>query len=106
MVLREVERYSAEIVFLQETHITLDSNVRLFSQAIPTWYYGDSPKKRAKGAIGVGKYISFKVEERKVDPEGRYLFLRGVLQGKKYTLANIYCPNRHPQKYLRWILNA
>ena len=76
MVLKEIERYSAEIVFPQSTHITVDSSIRLYSQAVPTWYYGDSPQKRSKGvAIGIGKNISFKVKERRVDPEGRYLFL-------------------------------
>lgn len=56
--------------------------------------------------VGVGKNISFTVEERRVDPEGRYLFLKGKLQRKRFTLASVYCPNSHPKKYLKGILNA
>lgn len=106
MVLRELERSAAEIIFLQETHIAQDSNFRLYSRNIPVWYYADSPNRRAKGVtIGLGKKVSFVVEERKVDPEGRFLYLRGTLQVMKYTLANVYCPNKYPKKYFIGILN-
>lgn len=75
--------------------------VKMYSKNIPTWYYGDSPIRRSKGvAIGFGKNICFVIEKRKADPEGRFLFLTGTIQGMRYTLANIYCPNTNPKKYL------
>lgn len=105
VVLRELERNATEIIFLQETHVTQDSNVKLYSRNIPIWYYGDSPIRKAKGvAIGFGKNVRFVVEKRKVDPEGCFLFLVGTLQGMKYTLSNVYCPNKNPKKYLVGIL--
>lgn len=55
-------------------------------------------------AIGLGKNIRFIIEQRKVDPEGHFLFLIGSIQGIKYTLANVYCPNTNPKKYLMGIL--
>lgn len=80
IILKELERYHADIVFLQETHIPLDSNIKLCSRAIPTWYYSDSPNMRVKAvAIGIAKNISFTLEDRKADPEGRFLFLKGTL---------------------------
>lgn len=101
-----MERNAAELIFLQETHIAQDSNTKLYSMNITVWYYGDSLSRRSKGVvIGFGKNFSFVLEERKVDPEGSFLFLRGTLQGMKYTLANVYCLNKYPQKYLIGILN-
>ena len=55
-------------------------------------------------AIGFRNNVGFKIEDRKVDSEGRLLFLRGTVSGIKYTLANVYCPNKHPKKYLLEIL--
>lgn len=92
MVPREIERNAADIVFLQETYCT--------------GYYGDSPIRRAKGvAIGFGKNVYFIVAERKFDPDGRFLFLRGTLLDTKYTFANVYCPSGNPKKYLIKILS-
>lgn len=52
-ILKEVKQYKAGVVFLQETHISHDVNVRLFLRDYPTWFYGDSTTRRAKGlAIG------------------------------------------------------
>lgn len=106
IILRELEKSKAEIIFLQETHITQNSNAKIYSRNIPTWYQGDSPIRRAKGvAIGIGKNVRFLIDQRKIDPEGRYLFITGTIHGVKYTLANVYCPNKNPKKYLIDIIN-
>lgn len=88
-------------MFLQETHFSHDSNFKILSKNYPLWFYGDSPTKQAKGvAIGFARAVRFTLEDRKTDPEGRYLFLRGRIIGVEYSLANIYCPNTNPIKYL------
>lgn len=101
LILREIEQLRADIIFLQETHITQDSRVKIYSKKIPTWYHGDSPCRGSKGvAIGFGKNSGFIIEKIKADPEGQFLFLIGTIQDTKYTLANIYCPNKNPKKFL------
>lgn len=50
------------------------------------------------------KKTRFVLEDRIVDPEGRYLLLRGRFNEGEYTLANIYAPNKNPMKYLANIL--
>lgn len=32
------------------------------------------------------------------------MFLRGILNGKEYTLVNVYCPNTNPGKYATGVL--
>lgn len=92
-------------MFLQEMHISHEDNIRLFSRDYPTWYYGDSLTRRAKGvAIGLAKGTQFILEERMTDSEGRCLFLRGKLYDMECTLANIYCPNKNPTYFLRPVM--
>ena len=104
-ILKELKKYRTDIAFLQETHLTIESNIRLYSQEYPTWYYGDTISKRARGvAIGIAKGTRFKLRDRLVDPEGRYLFLKGKIEEMECTLVNIYAPNDRPTKYIVEIL--
>lgn len=92
-----MQRYGANIVFIQETHIAQNTNFKLYSKTYPTWYYGDSSTSRVKGVtIVFSNEVRFVLEVRLADPEGRYLFLKGKLQEMECTLANVYCPNRGP----------
>lgn len=50
--------------------------------------------------IGFAKTIRFILEDRMTYPEGQCLFLKGRLGERTFTLANIYCPNKNPIKYL------
>lgn len=34
-ILKELQHYGADIVFLQETHLVLESRIRLFSPGLP-----------------------------------------------------------------------
>lgn len=47
---------------------------------------------------------AFVVRERLVDTEGRLLIIKGKLFNMECTLANIYSPNREPDRFVRKIL--
>lgn len=55
-------------------------------------------------AIGFSKMTTFLFVERKTDSEGRFLFLKGKLGDKTLTLANVYCPNKNPMRFLSQVL--
>lgn len=62
-VIREFKHYKADVVLLQETHISYDSNLKILSTDYPVWYYGDSPIKSAKGiAIGFARGVRFALD--------------------------------------------
>ena len=104
-ILREIKHLKADIVLIQETHISQESNLKISSPEYPLWYYGDSPTKLAKGvAIGFAKEVRFVLVERKVDPEGRYLLLRGKINEVDYSIANIYCPNKNSMRFLKGVI--
>lgn len=97
----ELQRLDIDIAFLQETHLVHEEGIKLSSKGLPVWIYGDSPSKRAKGvAIGFSRRIKLNLIDKRVDPEGRFLFVKIKMNEKMYTLVNIYCPNRDPMGYL------
>lgn len=78
-----------------------EENIKLNSKNFPSWIYCDTPIKRAKGvAIGFSKRIKFTLIEKRIDVEGRFMFAKIKLGDRTYTLANVYCPNRDPIRYL------
>lgn len=92
-VLRELKQASGSIAFLQETHLTHTTPVRLSSPHFPKWYYSLSDTNKAKGvAIGFSGNVSFQFKEMMSDTHGRFLFLRGSIGNTQCTLANIYRP--------------
>ena len=104
-ILCELTQYKTDIAYLQETHITLESNIKLYSTEYPIWYYGDTISSRSRGvAIGFARRIRFTLVDRQTDPEGRFLFLKIKLGGEIYTLANVYAPNVNSVKYISKIM--
>ena len=104
-ILKEISYLKADLTFLQETHLSHASNIRLYSKSHPTWYYADSPGRKSKGvAIGISRGLGFALESRMVDPEGRYLFLRGKIGDEDLTLVNIYSPNERQVDFLGKVL--
>lgn len=92
---------------MQETHIAQETNIKLYSKDFPIWLYGDSSTRRAKEvAIGFTKMTRFVLIDRLTDVEGRYLFLKGRLGDRTLTLANVYCPNKNPIRYLKQVLGS
>lgn len=54
--------------------------------------------------IGITRDVKFMLEDRLVDPEGWFIFVRGKIRETEYTLANVYCPNQNRMVYLIEIL--
>lgn len=100
-ILKEIEHYGAGVVFLQETHLSHETKVKLYAPRYPVWYYGNSMSNKSQGvAIWIDRGVWFSLVDRLCDQEGRFLFLKGKLWGMECTLVNIYCPNNSPTKLL------
>ena len=48
--------------------------------------------------------IDFKIEAFMRDKEGHYIMIKGTIQQKDITLANIYAPNIGAPKYIKQLL--
>ncbi|CAH2315277.1 Hypothetical predicted protein [Pelobates cultripes] len=42
--------------------------------------------------------------DRSTNPQGRYLFLKGKIQNRKYTFATLYVPNQNQAQHIRMTL--
>lgn len=90
----ELQHWGADVVFLQETHFKSSSIPSLPQNVLNQWYHAVSPIARARGVtIAFKKSCPWTTETLQSDPEGRYLFVKGTLQGRRYTFASIYSPN-------------
>lgn len=49
-------------------------------------------------------YVVFPLTDQVLDPEGRFIFLKGTWKNRTITLANIYCPNSGQVTFLKEVL--
>lgn len=52
----------------------------------------------------MAKSLMFHLTDQMLDPEGRFLFLKGTWRDKPVTLANVYCANSKRVSFLREVL--
>uniref|UniRef100_A0A8C5QN92 exodeoxyribonuclease III n=1 Tax=Leptobrachium leishanense TaxID=445787 RepID=A0A8C5QN92_9ANUR len=94
MALIDLCRQRGEIVFLQETHFRADAAPSLTSRYYPQSYFSNYVTSKTRGvAILVARHVPFVCTHQRTDPQGRYLFIKGLIGSRKITLANIYLPN-------------
>lgn len=90
------------IAFIQETHFRSENIPKLSNNHFPMVYHASNEVSKAKGvSILIAKNCPFQVSEVKSDPKGRYLFLKGTLHNKPFTLANLYAPNTKQVPFFR-----
>lgn len=93
-VLLSLHRNKADIVFLQETHFKTNSIPKLSNQRFPIALHATNHEAKTKGvSILIAKQCQFQITDTYVDGEARFIFVKGILHGKRVTLANIYAPN-------------
>lgn len=56
-------------------------------------------------SILLSKHTTFSTEHQLVDPEGRYIFLKGNIDGKPVQLANVYFPNKSHITFCQLIID-
>ncbi|CAH2276183.1 endonuclease [Pelobates cultripes] len=107
-LLRELKKKHVAIAMLQETHFKEGSTPRLRDRHYPDNYFCNHPTAHKSGvAILLAAELEFKELDRVQDSQGRYLFLKGIIADKIYTIATIYVPNRRqaPPRTWTWRLN-
>lgn len=97
-------KHRAHFIFLQETHFSSDAVLKLSNHIYCLDYHATNPEAKTKGvSILISKHANFHLSESLIDPEGRFIFLKGSDASKPITLANIYCPNDHQVAFYRKI---
>ena len=93
-VLSSLTKHKAQFIFLQKTHFRSDAIPKLSNHIYQTALHATNSSSKTKGvSILVSKHANFQLSDSLIDPEGRFVFLKGSYESRPVTLANIYCPN-------------
>lgn len=93
-LLKEVKKALPSIVFLQEKHFKSEHVPKFTDNIYTEMYHSTNPLAKTTGvSILINKNSPFKLHQQLIDPEGRYLLLKGDWAGAPITLANVYFPN-------------
>ena len=92
-VFLQLKRLKPDVVFLQETHLRLSDHTRLRSNWVGQYFHSNLDSRTRGVAILINKRLNFVLSDSKVDREGRYIIVTGVLCQIPVILVNVYAPN-------------
>lgn len=104
-ILSHLKSLSADVAFLQETHIR-PKECNLLRCRWADQIYQSTFSSKARGvAIIIKKNTSFNHISTVTDPNGHFLIVTGYLYSMHVTLVNIYGPNLDDPGFFRKIFN-
>lgn len=93
-ILSKLKRDKAQVIYLQETHMMSDSEAGKLKRMGFKYVFSSNYKNGHRRGVAI--LISGNVQYENVseikDKEGRYIMIRGRLEGTLVTLFNIYAP--------------
>uniref|UniRef100_A0AAR2LAI9 Reverse transcriptase domain-containing protein n=2 Tax=Pygocentrus nattereri TaxID=42514 RepID=A0AAR2LAI9_PYGNA len=92
-VFSHLKMLKADIIFLQETHISPTQQSTFRARWISQVFQASFSSKARGVAILFKKNIPFHLEKMIADPQGRYIIVSGHINSFPLTLINIYGPN-------------
>ncbi len=100
-VFAHLKSLSADIIFLQETHIRPNEQQRLRANWISRIHQATFSSKARGVAILFKKSISFHSHSVITDPAGRYIIVSGCINNFPITCVNVYGPNMDDPAFFR-----
>lgn len=103
-ILCALNKEKCSIAFLQETYLSDTLHAKLQREWVGQVYFS-SFKSHSRGvAILINKYIPFILQNKIMDPEGRFILISGFLYGQSITFLNVYAPNIDTPTFMTDIL--
>lgn len=103
---RDVMKSQAEIICLQETHLTQPDVLRLKHKLFLHVFHSTFHLKKAGTAILIKHSMAFTPIESILDPKGRYIILKYLLNSSPYSLVSLYTPNTRQLSFLRSVITT
>lgn len=92
-ILTKMRKEKIDIVYLQETHLSDLEHQKLNKFGYTKVYYSSYGGKHKRGvAILISNRISFEQSFTHKDKDGRYILVKGNINGQMFTLLNVYAP--------------
>ncbi|MGL4992428.1 MAG: endonuclease/exonuclease/phosphatase family protein, partial [Sarcina sp.] len=104
-VFRHLKSLSADVIFLQETHIKATEQRRLRCSWISQVYQSPYTSHARGVAILFRKNIPFQFSSMITDPYGRYIIVSGTINSFPLTFLNIYGPNTDDPNFYKKVFD-
>ena len=92
-ILSKMKRENAQIVLLQETHLSVTEHEKMRRLGYTRAYYSSYKSGRRRGVIIlISQKIPFEYISEISDKEGRYIMVTGKINNAIITICNVYVP--------------
>lgn len=92
-ILSKVRAEQAHIVYLQETHMTNKEHAKLKRMGFTNLLFSSYKSGHRRGvAILISNKLNFEKVYEMGDKEGRFILVKGKIDGNPITLLNVYAP--------------
>uniref|UniRef100_A0A3Q3ASL9 Reverse transcriptase domain-containing protein n=1 Tax=Kryptolebias marmoratus TaxID=37003 RepID=A0A3Q3ASL9_KRYMA len=101
-VMTKLKKEKAQVIFLQETHLSKTEHEKLKNYGYRNLYYSSYKEGRRRGAaILISNTIQFDYKKELKDKEGRYIMLKGRIENELITLVNVYAPPESNKNFFK-----
>ena len=92
-IVTKMKKEKIDIVYLQETHLNDLEHKKVIGTGYNKLYYSTYRAKHKRGvAILISTRIAFEPTFEHKDREGRFVMVKGTINGSPFTLINVYAP--------------
>lgn len=95
-----INKMKAGIVLLQETHLKAQEAPALKLPRFSQQFLAAGSSKARGVAVLLADSLRFQCSDILRDPQGRFIFLKGLLEGQRCTIGAVYAPNTDQFKFL------
>ena len=99
-VLRFLKKGHIDIALLQETHLDDEEHLKLQKEGFNQVFFSSFTSRSRGVAILVRRNLQFSLLDCIKDKSGRYVIVKGILQGTVISILNVYYPPAHPSDFI------
>lgn len=100
-ILTQLKQMECDIALLQESHLSDFEHKKLKREWVGHTFFSSHPSSKRNGVcILINKRLSFTLQNKVTDSEGRFIVINCVISGTVFTIANIYAPNNDSPQFI------
>ena len=105
-VMNVMKKERAQIIYLQETHLSRQDNEKLKMFGYTRLYYSTFKHTSKRGVtILIHNSVQFECQKEISDQKGTYIILKGKLDNQMVTMVNVYAPPKSKIFFFRNLIN-
>lgn len=105
-VMSKLRKEKAQIIYLQETHLTDQESEKLKKFGFMNTFYSCFRNKGKRGvSILISNTVKFECINMTKDKEGRFIIVKGKLENELMTLVNVYAPPNSDKRFVKSLLD-